>query len=320
MKKIVSFFGEPSETFQKLNERAKEYAAVRNLEYVWSVQCPYNQDEVIKQLQQADAGIIDIEPYGEDIFSQIKDSTKILVRFGVGYDKVDLKAASRNGIAVARTTGANTTAVAEMALTLMLSAKRHICIDDNVVRSGRWEKDVVNELTGATVGIVGFGAIGKQLAKLLQGFDCKIVAYDPFPNTEAAKALNVELLDLETLLKESDAISIHVPFLESTKNLINRETLALMKPSSVIVNTSRGGIVNEGDLYNALKEHKIGGAGLDVFAVEPLPMDSPLREAWTISCSHLTIPVRRRKHCGISTRWQLTLLQTSLRKNCLRIF
>lgn len=278
MKKIVSFFGEPSETFQKLNERAKEYAAVRNLEYVWSVQCPYNQDEVIKQLQQADAGIIDIEPYGEDIFSQIKDSTKILVRFGVGYDKVDLKAASRNGIAVARTTGANTTAVAEMALTLMLSAKRHICIDDNVVRSGRWEKDVVNELTGATVGIIGFGAIGKQLAKLLQGFDCKIVAYDPFPNTEAAKALNVELLDLETLLKESDAISIHVPFLESTKNLINRETLALMKPSSVIVNTSRGGIVNEGDLYNALKEHKIGGAGLDVFAVEPLPMDSPLRE------------------------------------------
>lgn len=278
MKKIVSFFGEPSETFQKLNERAKEYAAVRNLEYVWSVQCPYNQDEVIKQLQQADAGIIDIEPYGEDIFSQIKDSTKILVRFGVGYDKVDLKAASRNGIAVARTTGANTTAVAEMALTLMLSAKRHICIDDNVVRSGRWEKDVVNELTGATVGIIGFGAIGKQLAKLLQGFDCKIVAYDPFPNTEAAKALDVELLDLETLLKESDAISIHVPFLESTKNLINRETLALMKPSSVIVNTSRGGIVNEGDLYNALKEHKIGGAGLDVFAVEPLPMDSPLRE------------------------------------------
>lgn len=277
MKRIVSFFGDRSEIFCDLNKRAEEYAASRGVEYVWSVQNPFNQEEVVRQLQQADAGIIDIEPYGEEIFSQIKSSTQILVRFGVGFDKVDLKAASKHGIAVARTTGANTTAVAEMALSLMLAAKRHICIDDRMVKNNIWEKDVVHELIGATVGIIGFGAIGKRLAKLLQGFDCRILAYDPYPNPEAAKALNVEMVDLETLLKESDGVSIHVPFCESTRNMINRDTLAMMKPTAVICNTSRGGIIDEEALYEALKEHRIAGAGIDVFAVEPLSADSPLK-------------------------------------------
>lgn len=278
MKKIVSFFGEKTKNFEILNDRAKQYALEKGLEYVWSLQTPYNKESVIQELQNADAGIIDIEPYGEDIFSQVKDSTKILVRFGVGFDKVDLKAASRYGIAIARTTGANTTAVAEMALSLMLAARRHICIDNNMVRKGLWEKDVVHEIIGSTVGIVGFGAIGKRLAKLLQGFDCRILAYDPFPNAEAAKALNVEMVDLTTLLKESDVISIHVPYSEETSNMINKDTFAVMKKAAVIVNTSRGGIIDEDALYEALRDHVIAGAGVDVFAAEPLPMDSPLRK------------------------------------------
>lgn len=277
MKRIVSFFGERTEIFERLNERAEVYAASKGLQYVWSEQCPYNRQKVIGQLQQADAGIIDVEPYGEEIFSQIKDSTKILVRFGVGYDKVDLKAASKNGIAIARTTGANTTAVAEMALSLMLAAKRHICVDNEMVRSGKWEKDVVGGLTGATVGIIGLGAIGKRLARLLSGFDCRILAYTPHPKAEDAKTLSVEFVDLDTLLRESDAISVHVPLNESTKNLIDREALAKMKADAVLVNTSRGGIVDEQALYEALRDRKIGGAGIDVFASEPLPMDSPLR-------------------------------------------
>lgn len=116
MKRIVSFFGEKTEIFCDLNERAQEYASSLGIKYRWVPQNPFSQEEVIRELQQADAGIIDIEPYGEAVFSRIKESAKLLVRFGVGYDKVDLEAASRNGIAVARTTGANTTAVAEMAL------------------------------------------------------------------------------------------------------------------------------------------------------------------------------------------------------------
>lgn len=276
MKKIVSFFGEQTEVFCDLNRRTEEYAKSLGLEYRWVPQSPFSEEEVIKELQNADAGIIDIEPYGESIFSQVKDSTKLLVRFGVGYDKVDLKAASANGMAVARTTGANTTAVAEMALTMLLSARRKINTYQARAKAGEWVKDIGNELIGSTVGIIGYGNIGQRLAKLLGGFDCRILAYDPFPKKEAMEEDGVELVTLEELFRQSDAISIHVPYTEQTHHMVNKETLALMKPTAVIVNTARGNIIDEDALYEALKAGRIGGAGLDVFAKEPLPVDCPL--------------------------------------------
>ncbi len=276
MKKIVSFFGDKTEIFCQLNECAREYAASLGMEYRWVPQLPFSEESVIRELQNADAGIIDIEPYGENIFSQIKDSTKLLVRFGVGYDKVDLEAATRNGIAVARTTGANTTAVAEMALTLMLSCRRKINKYQARTKAGEWVKDIGNELIGATVGIVGYGAIGRRLARLLSGFDCKIITYDPFPKEDILKADGVESVSLEELFSRADAISIHVPYTEQTHHMVNRERLALMKPTAVLVNTARGNIIDEDALYEALKEGKIAGAGVDVFAQEPLPLDSPL--------------------------------------------
>ena len=146
MKKIVSFFGDKSEIFMELNRRAEEYAKSLGMEYRWAPQLPFSEESVVRELQEADAGIIDIEPYGESIFSQIKDSTKLLVRFGVGYDKVDLKAASANGIAIARTTGANTTAVAEMALTMMLSARRKMNTYQARAKAGEWVKDIGKEI------------------------------------------------------------------------------------------------------------------------------------------------------------------------------
>lgn len=276
MKKIVSFFGDKTEIFCQLNERAEKYAASLGIEYRWAPQLPFSEEDVIRELQNADAGIIDIEPYGESIFSQVKESAKLLVRFGVGFDKVDLKAASRNGIAVARTTGANTTGVAEMALTLMLACRRRINLYQARTKSGEWVKDIGNELIGGTVGIIGYGNIGRRLAKLLKGFECRILAYDPFPNEEAAKADGVELVSLEDIFRQSDAISIHVPYTEQTHHMVNTETLAMMKPEAVIVNTARGNIIDEEALYEALKSGKIAGAGVDVFAKEPLPVDSPL--------------------------------------------
>lgn len=276
MKKIVSFFGDKTEVFCCLNRKAEEYAASLGIEYRWAPQLPFSEENVIRELQNADAGIIDIEPYGESVFSQVKDSTKLMVRFGVGFDKVDLKAASRNGIAIARTTGANTTAVAEMALTLMLTCRRRMNLYQARTRAGEWVKDIGNELIGSTVGIIGYGNIGRRLAKLLKGFDCRILAYDPFPNEEAAKADGVELVALEDILTQSDAISIHVPYTKETHHMINRETLTLMKPTAVIVNTARGNIIDEDALYQALKSGQIAGAGVDVFAAEPLSVESPL--------------------------------------------
>ncbi len=277
MKKIVSFFGARNDIFTVLNEKAAGYAREKGLEYEWAPQNPFDRQEVINKLNKADAGIIDIEPYGEEIFHQIKDSARLLVRFGVGYDKVDLQAATKHGIAIARTPGANTLGVAEMALTLLLSARRQLAENIACCRSGHWEeRPVSNETVGATVGIVGFGAIGRALAELLRGFSCHVIAYDPYPNQAQAKELGVEYVKLDELFEAADAISIHVPYMKETHHLVNKERLLKMKSTAVIVNTSRGNIVDEDALYEVLAARRIRGAALDVFAVEPLPASSPL--------------------------------------------
>lgn len=276
MKKIVSFFGERTPVFVQLNRDAEAYAEMRGLQYKWSVQDPFNREDVTAELKNADAGIIDIEPYGEKTFKEICRSCRILTRFGVGYDQVDLKAASRCHIAVARTTGANTNGVAEMAVTLMLSAVRQLKRNMDCVSMGDWKKDVVREISGSTVGILGFGAIGQRVATLLKGFDCRIIAYDPFPNRKAAKDNNVTLVSLEELFRAADSITIHVPYMKETHRLVNAKLLSLMKPTAVLVNTARGNIVDEDDLYHVLREGKIAGAGFDVFGEEPLPLSSPL--------------------------------------------
>jgi D-3-phosphoglycerate dehydrogenase len=276
MKKIVSFFGEPSAVFDNLNKKASDYAAELGLKYQWAPQIPYDQWSVIALLQDADAGIIDVEPYGEDVFKEIHHSTRLLIRFGVGYDNVDLKAACRYGIAVARTTGANTLGVAEMALSLILAARRKLKLNQLCVDTGKWVKHVANETIRSTVGILGFGSIGPALADLLRGFDCRIVTYDPFPKKELMRQKGVELVGLEELFEISDVLSLHLPYSKETHHLVDMQMLSRMKSTAVIVNTARGNIIDEQALYEVLAAGKIAGAALDVFAREPLPLDSPL--------------------------------------------
>lgn len=278
MHKFVSFFGERSPMFEELNQKAEAYAKSRGMEYVWVPQIPYNEDRVVDCLNESDAGLIDVEPYGDRIFNRLNGRCKLLVRFGVGYDKVDLKAASAHGLCVARTTGANKTGVAEMALMMILAAGRQVMINRNTVNSGVWVKNIGRELIGKKVGILGFGNIGITLAKLLTGFDCEVVAYDINRNTEAAKELNVRFTDMEEIFTTCDAVSVHLPYNEETDHLINANILAKMKKNAILVCTARGKIVDEDALYNALKNRTIAGAGLDVYAVEPLPADSRLTE------------------------------------------
>lgn len=279
MKKIVSFFADHSETFDQLNRRAAEHARALGFDYRWEPQSPFQADQVIAALKEADVGIIDVEPYGEDIFKEIQGHTKLLVRFGVGFDKVDLAAASRHGIAIARTTAANASGVAEMALSLILAARRGLrhnrihCID-----TGKWDRYVYHETAGATVGILGLGAIGRILARLCLGLGCRVMAYDPYASQDAAHALGVELVDLDKLFTTADAISVHVPYSKETHHIVDAHRIAQMKPSAVLVNTARGNLVDEDALYDALKANRICGAGLDVFAQEPLPTTSKLLE------------------------------------------
>jgi phosphoglycerate dehydrogenase-like enzyme len=276
MKTIISFFGERTEIFEQLNRQAEAYAGKAGFIYKWIPLSPFSPEEAVRHLSAADIGIIDIEPYEETIFSRIFHSCKLLIRFGVGYDKVDLSSASKYGIAVARTTGANTLGVAEMAFSLIMAARRKLKYFDRAVAQKNWGKVIVHETIQSTIGIVGFGAIGRALTKLFQGWDCDIIAYDPNPDKKAMEEWGVRLVSLEELFRAADVISLHLPHTPDTHHLIGEKLLCSMKPGAVLVNTSRGNIIVEDVLARVMQEGRICGAGMDVFAEEPLPKASPL--------------------------------------------
>lgn len=204
----------------------------------------------------------------------------LIARFGVGYDTVDLEAATRAGVLVTVTRGAPDRPVAEGALTLMLALGHQVVNKDRLTRAGRWDDrhDWMGvELRDRTIGIVGLGGIGRELARLLGSFRvAALLACDPFADPEAARAVGVELVPLDRLLRESDFISIHCPLTAETRGLIGERELALMKPSAFLVNTARGPVVDQDALVAALRERRIRGAALDVFRDEPIPPADPL--------------------------------------------
>jgi D-3-phosphoglycerate dehydrogenase len=276
MKRLVCVYGTHSDLYDRLNDRAKAYAAEKNVDYEWIPVEPFTREAAIAALKDADAGIIDVQPYDGAIFSQIRDRCKLVIRYGVGFDAVNLADATENGIAVSRTTAANAEAVAEMAFTMIMAAKRQLTLNRRVVSSGVWERNVGSEMLGKKVGILGFGNIGRRLAKLFSGWDCRIYAYDPYLSEDQCQAAGAKKADLDTIFRECDAVSVHLPYTKETHHVVNADRLALMKETAVLVCTARGNIVDEEALAEALKEHRILGAGLDVFAREPLSADSPL--------------------------------------------
>jgi glyoxylate reductase len=204
---------------------------------------------------------------------------KVISNHAVGFDNIDIPAATARKIPVGNTPGILTDATADFAFALLVSAARRVVEGDRYVRAGKWKTWGPSillgpDITGATLGIIGYGRIGQALAKRASGFDMRILYYDPM--ISAGSDLPGTAVDLETLLRESDFVSLHTLLNEQTRHLINRDTLALMKPSAVLVNTSRGPVVDGQALYEALKEGKIFAAALDVTDPEPLPLDSPL--------------------------------------------
>ena len=203
---------------------------------------------------------------------------KVVGRAGVGVDNVDLDAATRRGVVVMNTPGGSSTAVAELALSMIMALFRHVAAATASVKAGRWEKKKFQgrELAGKTLGVVGIGNLGSILVDRCLAMKMKVVAYDPFISPEAAARLGVRLTDLDGVWREADAISLHVPLTEQTRNMINADTLARMKQGAVLVNCARGGIVDEAALAAALASGHLGGAALDVFDTEPPPADHPL--------------------------------------------
>ncbi|MHA1819578.1 MAG: phosphoglycerate dehydrogenase [Promethearchaeota archaeon] len=197
---------------------------------------------------------------------------KVIARAGTGYDNIDVEEATKRGIVVLITPLGNTNAVVELTIGLMINFARHITLAHNSMIEGKWEKKrfLGTELKGKTIGILGLGRIGMGVAKRCKAFEMDVIAYDKFVPKSKAEELNVRLVDdLKELLKESDFISIHLPLTEQTRDLISYEEFKIMKKNAVLINVARGGIANEDALYKALKEHRIGGACIDVYTKEP---------------------------------------------------
>lgn len=197
---------------------------------------------------------------------------RVIARVGVGLDNIDVGAAESRGIRVVNAAEAATTAVAELVLALMLSMARQVPRADAGMRAGRWLKSEIagSELRGKYLGIVGLGNIGRRLGRLARALNMNIVGHDVVPiDAEFARDVGLMKADLDTLLRSSDYVSLHVPLLDSTRHMIGAEKLALMKPTARLINTSRGGIVDEDALYGALSSGRLAGAALDVFETEP---------------------------------------------------
>ena len=220
------------------------------------------------------------ETIDEEVLEKAQN-LKVVSNMAVGYNNIDIEAAKQRGIIVTNTPGVLTETTADLTFALLMATSRRLIEASNYLRNGEWKTWSPMQLTGqdifgATIGIVGMGRIGEAVAKRAQGFDMKVLYHNRNRKPEVEDMLGVEYVELDRLLQQSDFVVIMTPFSKETVDLISERELSLMKPTAVLINTARGGIVNEDALYNALKNNKIWAAGIDVFETEPVQLDHPL--------------------------------------------
>ncbi len=251
---------------------------------VWERQeVPPPREELLRRVARAE-GLVCL--LTERVDAELLDAAprlRVVSQVAVGFDNIDVAAATARGVLVTNTPGVLTETTADCAWALLLAAARRIAEGDRYTRSGRWRSWELQlflgrDVHGATLGIVGLGRIGAAVARRARGFDMRLLYYDPVRRPDLEAELGVEFADLERLLRESDFITIHTPLTPETTHLIGRRELALMKPTAILVNTSRGPVVDQAALADALRRGAIAGAGLDVFEAEPIPPDDPLLE------------------------------------------
>lgn len=252
-------------------------------------------DELLREIPKYDALLVRSETKVTRAVIGVADKLKVIGRAGVGVDNIDVNAAKERGVAVVNAPLAATNAVAELTLGHMLAMARHLPEADASTRAGKWEKKAFKgvELSGRTLGLLGVGRIGGRVAELAKAFGMQVVAFDPYVTPEKAREMGVEKLDdMMDVVRKSDFVSVHVPLTPETKHMVNEDLLAAFRPGSFLLNISRGGIVDEKALHQAVKSGHLGGAALDVFEVEPLK-ETPLSELPTV---HMT------PHVGASTK------------------
>lgn len=233
------------------------------------------RDELLAELSVADATIASSECYDAGILAALP-KLRVIARAGVGYDAVDVSAATQHNIAVTITPTANREAVSELTLALLFATTKYIVSNDRRIRSGEWPRKLPIAIRGKTLGIFGLGRIGACLAGRAGVLGMKVLATEKFPNPEVVRQLAIELVDFDTLLSRSDFVSVHAPNTPDTRGLFNKAAFAKMKPGSIFLNTARGPLMVEADLLAALKSGHLAAAGLDVFETEPPSADNPL--------------------------------------------
>jgi D-3-phosphoglycerate dehydrogenase / 2-oxoglutarate reductase len=235
------------------------------------------EDELIALCADADGLINQYAPITARVIAALTNC-KVISRYGVGLNTIDVAAATRAGICVANVPDASVEEVSDHAAAMMLMLARGINRLDAAVRAGRWsytEAKPLYRIRGRTLGLLSFGLIPQTLARKMASFGLDIIAYDPYANVAAAERLGVKLVDAETLYRQSDILSLHVPLTDSTRGMVGAAQLALMKPTAILINTARGPVIDEDALIKALQDQKIAAAGLDVFETEPLAAGHP---------------------------------------------
>jgi len=234
------------------------------------------KQQMMELCKDVDGIIVGIDPMDEEVLRSAQ-KLKAISKYGVGLDNIDLKVAEELGIIISRAEGANTRSVAELTIGLLFAISRSIPKTVTDVKVGKWDRTIGVELLEKTVGIIGLGAIGREVAKMSAGLGMKILAYDPYFNDEKiAKAMNVTMTDITEVLETADFVTLHLPLNKGTNKMINREALSKMKQTAYLINTARGELVDEDALYDALESGTIAGAAQDVFSQEPPTNDNKL--------------------------------------------
>lgn len=237
-----------------------------------------NADDIVAVAKDADAVLVTYAKLTRDVLMRLT-RCRAIGRFGLGVDNIDLPTAKEKGIAVNYVPDYCIREVSDHAMALLLALIRKIPLSNKLVQSGRWEMPAVvpiRRIEGTVLGLIGFGHIPRLVAPKAQAFGMRVISYDPFAKPDVFKAAGVEGVDLDTLLKTSDYVSVHAPLLLATRGMLNAAAFSKMKKGAYVVNTARGPLIDEPDLIAALDSGQVGGAGLDVVAAEPLAKDSPL--------------------------------------------
>ena len=266
-----------SRSFGSASPKPLQLLEAAGVETAWvDANSPSAQDEILELVPQTSAIIVGLVPITEKIIEHAPQ-LRVISMYGVGVNHIDLEAARRKGVVVTNCPGSNDQAVADLAMGLMLAVARSIPQFDRDIRAGYWNKYLGGELWQRKLGLIGFGNIAKGVAHRAKGFAMEISAYDPYASVEVAEAHGVSLLPFDEVIADSDFVSLHAPLTDETKCMFSSEQFKKMKSTAYLINTARGGLVDEQALYAALSSGEIAGAALDVFVEEPLK-DSRLVE------------------------------------------